>query len=59
VSQELRQRLIPKEASHLLPQMLAPLKKLWISDDEMKRPVRRLHAEEFIGEVRKIATLVG
>jgi len=58
VFQELRQRLTPKEASHVLAQMPVPLKKLWISDDEMERPVRRVHAEEFIGEVRKIAAVV-
>jgi uncharacterized protein (DUF2267 family) len=57
VFQELRERLTPKEASHVAAQMPFALKKLWTSDEKVDRPVRRIHAEQFIGEVRKIAAL--
>lgn len=57
VFQELRERLTPKEASHVAAQMPSALKKLWTSYEKVDRPVRRIHAEEFIGEVRKIAAL--
>jgi uncharacterized protein (DUF2267 family) len=56
--QELRERLTPKEASHVAAQMPHALKKLWTSYEKVDWPViRRIHAEEFIGEVRKIAAL--
>jgi uncharacterized protein (DUF2267 family) len=57
VFQELRKRLTPKEASHAAAQMPVALKRLWGSDEKADRPVRRIHAEEFIGDIRQIAAL--
>jgi uncharacterized protein (DUF2267 family) len=54
---ELRERLTPNEASHVAAQMPVALKELWKYNEKADRPVRRIHAEEFIGEVRQIAAL--
>ena len=57
VFQELRERLTPHEGSDLAAQMPDALKKLWTSFERPGRSVRRVHAAEFIGDVRKIAAL--
>lgn len=57
VFQELRERLTPKEASDVAAQMPDALKKLWTAFERPDRPVRRVNAAQFIGEVRKIAAL--
>ncbi len=57
VFQELRERLTALEGSHLAAQMPDALKKLWTSHEKSHQPVRRVHAAEFIGDVRKIASL--
>jgi len=57
VFQELRESLTPHEGSHLAAQMPDALKKMWTSVEKPEQPVRRVHAAEFIGDVRKIASL--
>jgi len=57
VFQELRDRLTAREAEQAEAQMDARLKALWRSLDRPGREVRRVHAGEFIGEVRKMAGL--
>jgi uncharacterized protein (DUF2267 family) len=57
VFQELRQRLTPHEGADLAAQMPEGLRKLWTSFEKPDRSVRRIHAEEFIGDVRRIAAL--
>lgn len=57
VLEELRERLTPKEVSDVAAQMPHALRKLWTSLDRPNRPVRRIHAAEFVGEVRKIMGL--
>ncbi|MGD0289242.1 MAG: DUF2267 domain-containing protein [Candidatus Binataceae bacterium] len=57
VLQELSERLTPDEVSHVAAQMPLALRKLWTSLERPKRSVRRIHAAEFVGEVRKIMGL--
>lgn len=57
VFQELRDRLTPGEAADVDAQLPAGLKSLWESLDHPGRKVRRVHEQQFIGEVRLIASL--
>jgi uncharacterized protein (DUF2267 family) len=57
VFQELRDRLTPAEANDVAAQLPHSLKMLWQSFDRPGRAVRRVHARQFIGEVRQIAAL--
>jgi len=57
VFQELRGRLTPQEGADLAAQMPEALKKLWMPSERPDRSVHRVHAAEFIGDVRKIAAL--
>jgi uncharacterized protein (DUF2267 family) len=57
VFQELRDRLTPREASHVEAQLPKALKSLWLSLDSPDRAVRKIHESQFIGEVRRIAAL--
>jgi len=57
VFQELRDRLTPKEAADVAAQLSKPLKVLWTSLDRPDRHVRRTEEAEFIGDVRRIASL--
>jgi uncharacterized protein (DUF2267 family) len=55
VFQELRDRLTPKQASHVEAQLAKPLKSLWHSLDKSDRTVRKVHERQFVGEVARIA----
>jgi uncharacterized protein (DUF2267 family) len=57
VLRELAERLTPKEVSDVTAQMPHELSSLLTSLERPDRPVRRIHAAEFIGEVRKIMSL--
>jgi uncharacterized protein (DUF2267 family) len=57
VFQELRERLTPKEAADVASQLPTQLKGLWMAFERPTRPVHRVHAAEFIGEVRRMAAL--
>jgi len=57
VLEELSERLTPKEVSDVAAQMPQALRRLWTSLERPNRSVRRIHAAEFIGEVRKIMGL--
>ncbi len=57
VFQELRDRITPQEAEHVAAQLPKRLKMMWMSLDRPGRQVRRIHLQEFIGEVRRIAGL--
>jgi uncharacterized protein (DUF2267 family) len=57
VLQELNERLTQKEVSDVAAQMPLALRRLWTPLECLNRPVRRIHAAEFIGEVRKIMGL--
>jgi len=57
VFQELRDRLTPKQVSHVEAQLAIPLKTLWRSLDKPDRTVRKLHERRFVGEVARIAGL--
>jgi len=57
VLRELGERLTPKEVSDVTAQMPHELRSLLTSLKRPDRPVRRIHAAEFIGEVRKIMSL--
>ncbi len=57
VLQELTERLTPKEVSDVAAQMPLALRRLWTSLERPNRPVRRIHAAEFVGEVRKLMGL--
>jgi uncharacterized protein (DUF2267 family) len=57
VLQELRDRLTRGEASDVDAQLPAALKPMWEFLDRPGRHVRKLHAPQFVGEVRLIASL--
>ena len=57
VFQELRDRLTTKEAADVAAQLPARLKRMWLEEEHPDRQVRRVHADEFIGRVRKRLTL--
>jgi uncharacterized protein (DUF2267 family) len=57
VLQEQSERLTPKGVSDVAAQMSPALRKLWTSLERPNRPMRRIHAAEFVGEVRKILGL--
>jgi len=57
VLQELSERLTPKGVADIAAQMSPALRKLWTSLERRNRPVRRIHAAEFVGEVRKVMGL--
>jgi|YelNatPaOPRAMG01_1025707.scaffolds.fasta_scaffold01498_21 uncharacterized protein (DUF2267 family) len=57
VFQELRDRITPKEANDVAAQLPKRLKMMWMSLDRPNRQVRRVHMQEFIGEVRRMAGL--
>jgi len=57
VFQELRDRLTSTEADDVAAQLPRSLKMLWQSFDRPGRAVRRVHARQFIGEVRQMAAL--
>jgi len=57
VFQELRDRLTPKQASHVEAQLAKPLKTLWHSLEKPDRSVRKVHERQFVGEVARMAGL--
>lgn len=57
VFQELRDRITPQEAHDVAAQLPKRLKMMWMSLDRPNRQVRRVHLQEFIGEVRRMAGL--
>ena len=60
VFQELRDRLTPTEARDVAAQLPTALKTLWGEGADPHRPanrVNKVHADEFIGRVRKRAVL--
>lgn len=57
VFQELRERLTAKEALDVASQLPGKLKSLWLEGERPGRAVRRTHALEFIGDVRRLAAL--
>jgi uncharacterized protein (DUF2267 family) len=57
VFQELRDRITPREALHVAAQLPKRLKMMWMSLERPDRKVHRVHANQFIGEVRRMAGL--
>jgi len=57
IFQELRDRLTPKEASHVAAQLPKRLKMMWMSLEDPTRKVHRVTGEQFIWEVRRMAGL--
>ena len=57
VFQELRDRLTADEAADVDAQLPAGLKPLWEFLDRPGRRVRKVHEQQFVGEVRLIASL--
>jgi len=57
VFQELRDRLTPREASHVAAQLPKRLKMMWMSLEIPSRKVRRVTEEQFIWEVKRMAGL--
>ena len=53
VFQELRDRLTPAEAADVAAQLPPPLRRLWEENERADRTVRRTHAREFLGLVRR------
>ena len=58
VFQELRDRLSPRETGQAAAQMDAELRSLRLTLNHPQRRIRRVHAYEFIGDVRRIVGLV-
>jgi uncharacterized protein (DUF2267 family) len=57
VFHELRNRLPSKEASDVAAQLPAALKRLWRESDRAESGAERIHGEEFVGRVRRFASL--
>ncbi len=57
VFEELRDRLTEREAEKAGAQMDSHLRSMWHSLEHSGRQVRKLHAPEFLGEVRKMTGL--
>jgi uncharacterized protein (DUF2267 family) len=57
VFEELRDRLTVREVEQAEAQMDSHLKSMWRALDRPARQVRRVHAGQFVGEVRKMAGL--
>jgi uncharacterized protein (DUF2267 family) len=57
VFEELRDRLTVREVEQAEAQMDSHLKSMWRTLDRPARQVRRVHAGQFVGEVRKMAGL--
>jgi uncharacterized protein (DUF2267 family) len=57
VFQELRDRLPPKEAADVAAQLPNALRQMWQEQDRPGRRVERTHRGEFIGRVRRWASL--
>ena len=53
VFQELRDRLTPAEAADVAAQLPSGLRRLWEANERPERAVRRTHAAEFLGLVRR------
>ena len=57
VFQELRDRITPQEALHVAAQLPKRLKMMWMSLEHPDRKVHRVHGDQFIWEVRRMAGL--
>lgn len=57
VFQELRDRITPREAEHVAAQLPKRLKMMWMCLERPDCQVRRVHEEQFVGEVRRMAGL--
>jgi uncharacterized protein (DUF2267 family) len=57
VFEELRDRLTVREVEHAEAQMDPQLRSMWSALDRPARQVKRVHAGQFVGEVRKMAGL--
>jgi uncharacterized protein (DUF2267 family) len=57
VFQELRERITSKEAFDVAAQLSAGLRAMWLENERPGRSVHRLHEPEFIGRVRRLASL--
>jgi uncharacterized protein (DUF2267 family) len=57
VFQELRDRLTPEEAADVAAQLPTSLKMLWMSFDRPNRKIRRVHEDQFLREVARMAGL--
>ncbi len=57
VFQELRDRITPQEALHVAAQLPTRLKMMWMSLEHPDRKVHRVHGDQFIWEVRRMAGL--
>lgn len=57
VFEELRQRLTPREASHVAAQLPHGLQRMWCENERPDRAVTRTHLAEFLGHVRQRAVL--
>jgi uncharacterized protein (DUF2267 family) len=57
VFQELRDRITPREASHVAAQLPKRLKMMWMSLESPNRKVHRVKGDQFIWEVRRMAGL--
>jgi uncharacterized protein (DUF2267 family) len=54
---ELRDRLTPKEAADVAAQMVPGLRRLWTEIEPPPGGIRKVHAAEFVGRVRRLAAL--
>lgn len=57
VFQELRERITPEEAMHVASQLPHELKEMLLQNERPGRPVHRIHHDEFVALVRKLAAL--
>ena len=53
IFRELRDRLTPREATHVAAQLPHRLKQFWTDDERPDREVRKTHRAEFVGRVRQ------
>lgn len=54
---ELRDRLPPKEAADVAAQMPGDLRRIWDAVDRPVAGMRKVHAHEFMGRVRRLGAL--
>ncbi len=57
VFQELRDRLTTKEAADVAAQLPQDLRRMWLENERPDREVRKIGKEEFLGRVRRRASL--
>jgi uncharacterized protein (DUF2267 family) len=57
VFRELRDRLPANESADVAAQLPEALKRLWHESDRPRGPVQKVHEQEFIGRVRRLAAL--